>query len=118
MGLSYVDPNFLEWASSVMKLTRESISENSIKKYGLAAQQRAYGLVRKDEHLHLLFSEAVGKLNEKYDEDVIRYARTAVVAYAFHARSEVEWKKFRAVTTDRGAGKDKKLTLREFLKPK
>jgi hypothetical protein len=84
----------------------------------MAAQQEAYRRVREDQDNHLLFSKAVEQLPDKYEEGVIRYARTAVMAYAFHARSEVEWKKYRAVTTDRHAGRGKKLNLRENLKPR
>ena len=116
-GLSYVAPTFLGWAKHIMKIIRASISQRSIRKSGRQAQKDAYSLVQEDKVGHRLFEKAVSNLPGKgFSEDVILYARKAVLNYAFHARSEVEWKKFRAVTTDRSAGKDKKKSLRTILK--
>jgi hypothetical protein len=39
-----------------------------------------------------------------------------LVEYAFHARSNVEWKKYKKENTDRTAGKEKKMGQWEYLK--
>jgi hypothetical protein len=39
-----------------------------------------------------------------------------VVDYAFHARSAVEWRKYKAAKTDRTTGKSKKMGIRKQLK--
>jgi hypothetical protein len=85
-------------------------------KRGASIQKEAYDLVTKDESLVKLFQNAVNKLDNQPPKQAIEFVRRTVVNYAFHARSEVEWVKYRAMNTDRCAGVKKKLTRREQLK--
>ena len=117
-GLKYVHPNFLYWAKHIMKQIRASITLHQINKHGSQAQSMAYKHVTEtDKEGPRLFKLAVKSLNAgNFSEDVIGFAQRSVVNFAFHARSEVEWKKYRALTTDRAIAKEKKLGLRVLLK--
>jgi hypothetical protein len=117
-GLSYVSPCFLEWAKELMKKIRGSITQRCIKRSGMFIQKKAYDLVTNDKSLVILFQNALGRLDHPPPEEAAEFVRRTVVNYAFHARSEVEWVKYRALNTDRCAGVNKKLHLRDQLKCK
>ena len=99
-----------------MKLTRAKLNLGVIQRMGSDSQKLAHKQVQGDKESISLFKEAVGKLNVEFTDEVVNHVRVAVANFAFHARSEVEWRKFRANTTDRTKGKEKKKTLRETLK--
>jgi hypothetical protein len=47
---------------------------------------------------------------------LVEWVLKRIVDYAFHARSAVDWEKYKANHTDRTAGKAKKMGRRELLK--
>ncbi len=50
--------------------------------------------------------QKVKELRGKYDDKVTQSIWKRLVEYAFHARSNVEWKKYKKENTDRTAGKE------------
>jgi len=115
-GLLYVAPKFLGWAKELMTDIRRSISKDVIRSLGEDAQEKAYRHVEANSNRQALFQQKVKELAGEYDDEVIRSVRKRLVEYAFHARSNVEWKKYKAEHTDRTSGKEKKMGRREILK--
>lgn len=113
-GHLYVSPQFLGWAKELMRKVRASITVGVIRSLGNTAQQKAYEHLLKDGKLKKDFAERAKKSN--IDELAIEWVFERVVNYAFHARSAVEWRKYKAVQTDRTTGKEKKMGTREKLK--
>jgi hypothetical protein len=63
-----------------------------------------------------LFHQKVKDLSGEYTDEVVELVRRRLVNFSFHARSNVEWKKYKKENTDRTAGKEKKMGRREYLK--
>ena len=64
-----------------------------------------------------MFYQEVKELRGKYDDKVTWSIWKRLVEYAFHARSNVKWKKYKKENTDRTAGKEKnKMGQWEYLK--
>ena len=74
--------------------------------------------MQNDATLKKLFQQAVDKLGGEWTEEIVSHVRMAVTNFVAHARTEVDWKKYRAETTDRTTtqGRNKKKKLREILK--
>jgi hypothetical protein len=54
------------------------------------------------------------KAKESYiDKSAVEWVFKRVVDYAFHARSAVEWRKYKAAKTDLTTGKSKKMGIHE-----
>jgi hypothetical protein len=117
-GLSYVHPKFLHWGKLLMKKIRASISQRLIAKYGGKTQKMSFEFVLADKEIIEQFKIAVERTEGEWPEIVLESVRECVATYAFHARSEVEWAKYRAGHTDRTVSKEKKMGLRENLKGK
>jgi hypothetical protein len=113
-GLLFVSPKYLSWAKSLMTSVRASISVHVISSLGKKAQKDAYKFLLKDDKLLKEFTDKVKGID--VDEDAVIWVYENIVDYTFHARSAVEWRKYRAEKTDRTAGKDKKMGTRENLK--
>lgn len=73
-----------------------------------------------DHDIESLFKAKAKELEEakgeKYDYRAVDWVWRKLTTYSFHARSNVEWNKYRAAKTDRTAGKEKKMGTREVLK--
>jgi hypothetical protein len=116
-GLLLLRPKFFEWGQQTMQLIRASLNDRIINKLGDEAQKKAYDFVVENQQLPKQFMHAVrAELGNSFDDDTIAKVHNELLDFAFHGRSEVEWKKYRAATTDRSVGKEKKLQLREKLK--
>ena len=116
-GLLLLRPKFFEWGQQTMQLIHASLNDRIINKLGDEAQKKAYDFVVKNQQLPKQFMHAVrAELGNSFDDDTITKVHNELLDFAFHGRSEVEWKKYHAATTDRSAGKEKKLQLREKLK--
>jgi hypothetical protein len=115
-GLLYVAPKFLGWAKELMANIRASITKELIYSLGEEAQIRAYEHVEKNSNRQAMFYQKVKELSGKYDDKLVHSVRKRIVDYAFHARSNVEWTKYKRENTDRTAGKEKKMGRREILK--
>ena len=119
-GLLYVAPKFLILGMALMKRIRASISKKVISSLGRESQKLAYKHVLSDESLESLFKSKVKELetelSKEFDDRAVKWVWQKVVDFAFHARSAVEWNKYRAEKTDRTAGKEKKMGVRELLK--
>jgi len=113
-GLMVISPRYLEWAYALMKKIRASISMGYISAMGNSAQKRAHEFVYADEQLKTMFWECCNKKGSP-DDKLVEAVWERVVDFAFHARSEVVWEKYRASRTDRSVGKAK-MGLRAFLK--
>jgi hypothetical protein len=114
-GLLLVAPVFLEWAKALMKTIRASVGVESIGRIGSPVQKQAYTRIVKDQELWIAFLEACQRSGD-YPQEAVQKVYRHLVDYSFHARSEVEWLKYRELNTDRTAGKDKKMGRREMLK--
>jgi hypothetical protein len=117
-GLYFVHPTFLYWGKLLMKKIRASISLRLIGKFGGETQKMAFEHVLADKEIIEQFKMAVARTGQAWPDVVLESVRECVATYAFHARSEVEWAKYRAGHTDRTVSKEKKMGLRENLKGK
>jgi hypothetical protein len=110
-----VSPKFLGWAKELMNNIRSSITKDLIHSLGKDTQRRAY-----EHHVEnkqqQLFYQKVKELRGKYDDKMMQSIQKRLVEYAFHARSNVKWKKYKKENTDRTAGKEKKMGRWEYLK--
>jgi len=119
-GLQYVSPKFLVWAKELMKTIHASISKDMIEKHGRYSEQKAYEYVREKKHLKEWYKDKVVELEKEIHTEFmqasVNWVFQKIVDFAFHARSAVEWNKYRAQHTDRTCGKEKKMGQREILK--
>jgi hypothetical protein len=115
-GLLFVSPRFLAWANSTMKKIRASLTKEVISSLGNKSQKMAYAHLLADSALKEDFERQASKSGDEISKDAIHWVFKRIVNFAFHARSAVEWQKYRAEKTDRTAGKAKKMGIREFLK--
>ena len=116
-GLLLVSPKFFDWGLNTMKVIRAALQERLIKTLGSEAQEKAYHFVVNNRELLQQFQTAVrSELGTSFQETISQTVHFEILEYAFNARTQVEWKRYKAHTTDRSAGKEKKLGLREFLK--
>jgi hypothetical protein len=120
-GLLLVSPNFFIWAKNTMLVIRASINARLIDQLGKDAQKEAFSSVMEKKDLKQEFETRVKHVQvqsgeQPFSEKTISETYTSLVGFAFHARSEVEWKRLRATRTDRSTGKEKKMSLRENLK--
>ena len=95
---------------------RASITKELIHSLGEEAQVRAYEHIEKNSNRQATFYQKVKELSGKYDDKTVHSVRKRIVDFAFHARSNVEWKRYKRDNTDRTAGKEKKMGRREILK--
>jgi UDP-glucose 6-dehydrogenase len=115
-ALLYVAPKFLGWAKELMTDIRASITKDLIDTLGEEAQKQAYEYVMTNSNQQATFCQKVKELTGKYDDKVVQSVLKRLVDYAFHARSNVEWQKYKKENTDRTASKEKKMGQREILK--
>jgi UDP-glucose 6-dehydrogenase len=95
---------------------RASITKDLIDTLGEEAQKQAYEYVMTNSNQQATFCQKVKELTGKYDDKVVQSVLKRLVDYAFHARSNVEWQKYKKENTDRTASKEKKMGQREILK--
>lgn len=119
-GFLYISPKFLRWAKDLMKTIRASISPSFIAKRGNLAQKEARDFVVGNVELKNSFRGLVRDLEMasslQFNPESVERVLSKIIDYAFHARSGVEWEKYKADHTDRTAGKEKKMGRREMLK--
>jgi hypothetical protein len=108
-GFLYVSLWYLAWAKMLMTKVRASITVCAIRSLGNKAQDEAYKHILKDGKLKELLKRKVKESN--IDESAVEWVFKRVVDYAFHARSAVEWRKYKAAKTDRTTGKSKKMGI-------
>jgi hypothetical protein len=115
-GLLFVSPRFLAWAKSTMKKIRASLTKEVICSLGDKSQKKGYKHLLADSALKKYFETQASKSGDNISKDAVDWVFKRIVDFAFHGRSAVEWRKYRAEYTDRTAGKAKKMGTREFLK--
>jgi hypothetical protein len=93
-----------------------TITKDLIDTLGEEAQKQAYEYVMTNSNQQATFCQKVKELTGKYDDKVVQSVLKRLVDYAFHARSNVEWQKYKKENTDRTASKEKKMGQREILK--
>jgi len=113
-GHLYISPPFLSWAKLLMTRVRASTTVGVIRSFGSDAQKKGYNHLLRNDDLKNGFKRATNK--SEIDEDSMEWVFKRVVEYAFHARSAIEWRKYKAEKTDRTAGKEKKMSRRDALK--
>lgn len=99
-----------------MKKIRASLTKEVISSLGNKSQKMAYAHLLADSALKEDFERQATKSGDDISKDAIHWVFKRIVNFAFHARSAVEWRKYRAEKTDRTAGKAKKMGIRAFLK--
>lgn len=115
-GLRLVRLEYFEWAKKCLKRIREGINQKQIRTEASDAQWIAYDLLLADVGLLDMFRSAVQNESLDFSDETIAHVHEVLITYAFNARSEVEWRKYRAVTTDRTAGKENKVQRRDGMK--
>jgi hypothetical protein len=106
-GFLYFSLRYLAWAKML-------ITVGVIRSLGNKAQDKAYKHLLKDGKLKELLKRKAKESN--IDESAVEWVFKRVVDFAFHARSAVEWRKYKAAKTDRTTGKSKKMGIHEQLK--
>uniref|UniRef100_A0A7S1V3C2 Uncharacterized protein n=1 Tax=Grammatophora oceanica TaxID=210454 RepID=A0A7S1V3C2_9STRA len=101
--LMVLSPCFLQWGYALMKKVRASVSVESIRTMGRKAQKRAHEFLYLDKELRGGFSQCCKKKGSPEDK-LVTEVFERLLNFAFHARSEVEWQKYRAIRTDRSLG--------------
>jgi hypothetical protein len=91
-----------------------SITVGIIRSLGNKAQDKAYKHLLKDNQLKELLTRKAKESN--IDESTVEWVFKRVVDYAFHARSAIEWRKYKAAKTDRTTGKSKKMRTNRIFK--
>lgn len=90
-----------------MNNVRSSISKDLISSLAGDAQRRAYEHVENNSNRQAMFFQKVKDLQNEYDDKVVRSVQKQLVDFVFHARSNVEWKKYKRENTERPARKRK-----------